>query len=95
MNEPLNDLYAQYVQAISFFNAQLEQKLSSDSKRDLLRTDVLSPVEFANWWASVSADHDLQSRWLARFADPAGHFAQTCERISSDLDRIPIRRVAA
>jgi len=95
MDQELRDLYTRYVQAANFFNAQVDRKYSAEDVRNLFRMNVLSERDFPRWWAEVSRDRELQTRWLERFEDPAGTFARTCQRINEELDRIPIRRVAA
>jgi hypothetical protein len=95
MEHTANDLYARYVQAAEFFNAQVDRKYCEEKVRDLFRMKMLSQEEFAPWWAEVSADQELQARWHERFEDPAGSFARNCERIRNSLDQIPFRRVAA
>jgi hypothetical protein len=95
MDHPPIDLYARYVRAAEFFNAQVDQKYCVESVRAKFRMKVLSQEEFPRWWAEVSHDLELQARWLERFEDPAGSFARTCQQINEELDRIPIRRIAA
>lgn len=95
MDQTHSTLYEQYLRAAEFFNAQVERKYPAGETRDLFLMIVRSEQEFLRWWSEVSKDKELQSRWLERFEDPAGSHARNCRRITEELDRIPIRRIAA
>lgn len=95
MDDSLRDLYARYLHAVEFFNSQIERKYASEETRSVFRQLPVSEAAFPDWWNTVSVDPELKFRWLERFKDPAGYFAQACQRISAELDRIPIRKAAA
>jgi len=95
MDQSIDKLYSQFLAAAAFFNEQVERKYSSDRERALFRIKILSAEEFSRWWHEVTRDPELKARWLERFEDPAESFARACERIKHQLDRIPIRSVAA
>ena len=95
MDDSLRELYAGYQRAVEFFNTQIERKYASEDIRAIFRQQPVSETAFPDWWNTVSVDPELKFRWLERFKDPAGYFAQACQRISAELDRIPIPRAAA
>ena len=95
MDQAMDILYSRFLAAAAFYNEQVEQRYGSARERDLFRMKILSEEGFPRWWNEVSHDPELKARWLERFEDPAGSFARACERIKIQLDRIPIRNVAA
>ena len=95
MDHTLRELYPRYLRAVEFFNAQIERKYASEETRAIFRQQALSEEVFPSWWMDASKDLDLKRRWLERFEDPAGYFARTCQRISEELNRIPIQTAAA
>jgi len=95
MHQSMDNLYSRFLAAAAYFNEQVEQRYSSSRERDLFRIKILSADEFPRWWDEVSRDPERKARWLERFEDPAGSFARACKRIKEQLDRIPIRSVAA
>jgi hypothetical protein len=95
MDQTLDDLYGRFLNAVQFFNSRCEQSHATDAARAAFRLRILSAEEFTLWWAKVSEDEELQLRWLERFEDPEGSLTRACERISRELNQIPIRRAAA
>ena len=95
MDQTMCDLYDKYLVAIHYFNSSLERKEMAEALRSTFRLKFLSKEEFPAWWTRISADKELQSRWLDRFTDPAMSEPRSIERITSELNQIRIRGVAA
>lgn len=95
MERPASDLYDSYLRAIQYLNAQVDGKCGSDVTRAMLRMKTISRDAFIVWWAQVSIDDELKSRWLSRFDDPVAYYERICAQITEQLDQIPIPRTAA
>lgn len=89
------ELYARYVAALEFFNAQAERRHADDGVRRLLRLPIRSRGDFSGWWTRVCRDVELKRRWLERFQDPPAAFDRAKQEFSLRLRQIAVRRTAA